>query len=145
MVKKRRKLDRNNLNDLTRPVSVTKKASDDILPNIQDNDQPQRPTNINPPTPTSSPIPHRKHIISPGENFPAIIVTPRSTQGIISSQEILERNRRKKIDTLNIERDHTEERLYDQVSVSIFPLPEERFSEIGETDLSNFENQTHLA
>jgi len=53
-----------------------------------------------PPPPPTPPIPHLKHTLSPEENFPAIIVTPRSTQGIISSKEIIERNKNREVDTL---------------------------------------------
>ena len=70
---------------------------------------PPQPTQPPPPPPTP-PIPHIKHTLSPEENFPAIIVTPRSTQGILSSQQISERNRNKDVDTLaDIARENREQ------------------------------------
>merc|ERR1711892_1233492 len=108
VVKKRRKPSRQSLGEFNQPVTVTKKDKqthiDKILTQsekfIPQSKKPQPRTSELPQPTASPPIPHIKHTLSPEENFPAIIVTPPSTQGIISSQEISKRNREKKIDTL---------------------------------------------
>jgi hypothetical protein len=133
VVKKRRKLKTQTFNELTQPVTVKKKSnqhpSDRILTQSV---IPEPPTNTNQPTPIS----HIKHTLSQAENFPAIIVTPRSTQGIISSQEILKRNREKKIKTLAFAEDKADE----QVLVPSTSFPEEWFSDRSEAGLLTFDN-----
>ena len=139
MVKKRRKLNSHKFNEFAQPLSVKKKSnqhpSDIILTQIV---MPEPPTNTKQPPPTSPPIPHRKHTLSRAENFPAIIVTPRSTYGIISSQEILKRNREKKLKTLASVAD-------EQVLVPITSFPEERFSDRSEAGLLTFDNPVPIS
>ena len=78
-------------------------------------------------TATSDQFPStHKTYLDPHREFPLYYCDPRSTKGIISSEEIWKRNREKKIETFAVEREHTDQLLEKQVLIPSTAVPEER-------------------